>query len=99
MDLTDVFGVQVHIGEAITGDMPQAGDGGGGIAGDRAASSLIGKNAASKACATARFRVAVGRCGSRIVIPKVMTLARASPPNPAPSNANIANLRDLLRRQ
>jgi hypothetical protein len=40
-DPTDVGGVQVHIGEAITGDTPRAvgmdGDGGGGIAGDSAA--------------------------------------------------------------
>ena len=58
MDPTDVFGVQVHIGEAVTGDMPQDGDGGGGTAGDRAALSIIG-NAASKACATARRNLAV----------------------------------------
>ena len=77
--------------------MPQVGDGGGGIAGDRAASSLIGKNAASKACATARFRLAVGRCGSRIVIPKVMTLARVSPPNPAKANIVCRQHREAAR--
>jgi hypothetical protein len=58
-------GAPVHIGEALTGDMPRAagtvGDGAGGIAGDRVANSLIAKNAASKTGPTARFRLAAGR--------------------------------------
>ena len=79
-DLTVAGGDPVGVGEALTGDMPLvgvAGDGGVGIAGDRAASLLIGINGASKTCATARRTLAVA--AQRIVIPKGMMLARASP--------------------
>ena len=41
VDPIDVFGVPVHIGEPVTGDMPRVGDGGGGIAGNGAANTLI----------------------------------------------------------
>ena len=88
MDLTDVFGVQVHIGEAITGDMPQAGDGGGGIAGDRAASPLIGQ----------KRRVESVRHGQ--VLPGCGPLRQPNLHSKQTSfAADIANLRDLLRRQ
>jgi hypothetical protein len=63
-DLTVAGGDLGGVGEALTGDMPLVGgDGGVGIAGDRAAVLLIGKNA--ETCATARRTLAVTAAADR----------------------------------